>query len=1065
MKTAERHHFPPVGKTFSDFLSDLLTRLKQLQSRFTWDLQEENLDLESLSIRLQDHIELQLGQRGAAARSFSFLAYVRYLQGQPEEALSLLTQSEQTTKECYGEENERRLIVTYGDLAWLKYHTGDYQQSQSYWQKVQDILVCTQLGPEHPDPKDIAGPAAHRGLDSTRPQKVPEVSKTTSSLESLDLLDLVCFCFWVWSSSWKENYPVVKHPAGSSTGHHPEVFGEKAWTYLKFSRSYYPKAMKCFRKALELQAEDSEWNAGYAICLFRTEMTSEDAEQSSAIRQLRRALEITPDDGVLLSMLALKLSTYNCHQEAEDAVERALKIDPENPHVIRYIGKYLRNRGKTDSSIDLLKRALERTSQSAFIHHQLAMCYNIKKKSALQTRPYKKTEIDGEVQQWRRQCIDHLEKAISIKPSFDLARADLALMYGEEKNFTRAEELFQRGLQRLPEISEKGIRQVYHQRYGDYHYYHTKTEVKAITSYKEGLLLTPNTWEWNQCVKKLKQIAERRLREDEDDSQAYALLAQVAQAKGDKKKAAEFYESALDCDGNNSEFLSALCDLRLELNKQHLQVRCDLFPSNTPFCVSCSDAEDLHCRLEQLQSRFTWDLKNNDLELDDLNKQLLHDMELQLGQRGAMTHSYRNLAYVRYLQGQPEEALSLLIQSEQKTKECYGENERRLIVMYGDLAWLKYHTGDHQQSQSYWQKVQDILVEHPTQSPTVLHPEVYGEKAWTFLKLSKSYYDRAEECFCRALELQPEDCEFNNGYAIVLYRTEQHVLGPHAEASPAIKQLRRALEINPDDAVLLSMLALKLLYYQKHEEADRLVERALEIGPEDTQVIRYVAVYLRKKDQLDECIDLLKKVLANGSQSAFIHHQLALCYLRKKKDLLHNWSQGRRLERDVQQWRRLTIQHLEEAVLLKDSMSQAKAELALQHAEDYNMTRAHQLFDDVLEKMKEEFWSVHQVICRCYAEFCCYHTKQKDLAIIYYKKALEFSVDSSEKRHCIKKLKTMAERRLDRNPRDATAHGILGAVARAEGDWERAVECYQKALEEDGDNVEFLSALSHLQQL
>ena len=38
---------------------------------------------------------------------------------------------------------------------------------------------------------------------------------------------------------------------------------------------------------------------------------------------------------------------------------------------------------------------------------------------------------------WRRQCIQHLEEAVKIKPSFVLAMADLALLYGEEKEFSR----------------------------------------------------------------------------------------------------------------------------------------------------------------------------------------------------------------------------------------------------------------------------------------------------------------------------------------------------------------------------------------------------------------------------------------------------------------------------------------------------------------------------------------------------------------------------------------------------------------------------------------------------
>ncbi|CAI5660485.1 unnamed protein product [Oreochromis niloticus] len=66
-------------------------------------------------------------------------------------------------------------------------------------------------------------------------------------------------------------------------------------------------------------------------------------------------------------------------------------------------------------------------------------------------------------------------------------------------------------------------------------------------------------------ILKLKQIAEKRLSRNPGDGEALALLGQVARAEGNRKEAAEFYEEALNCDKDNEEYLSALCELRLEL--------------------------------------------------------------------------------------------------------------------------------------------------------------------------------------------------------------------------------------------------------------------------------------------------------------------------------------------------------------------------------------------------------------------------------------------------------------------------------------------------------------------
>uniref|UniRef100_A0A3P8QQJ0 Uncharacterized protein n=1 Tax=Astatotilapia calliptera TaxID=8154 RepID=A0A3P8QQJ0_ASTCA len=481
----------------SEDSSALLSRLQQLQCHFTWDLKLD-VDLETLSTRLQIDIDFHRSQCEGESCTYSLLAYVRYLQDQREEALSLLNQSEKTIRESYGDESEKRLIVTYGDMAWLKYHDGDFAQSQSYCQRVEDILV--------------------------------------------------------------------KYPTGSSGSLLPEVYGAQAWTYFKVSWSSLSKAIDCFHKALEVQRHDTEWNAGYAITLFCREQwflgNKQEDEESQATKQLRFALEINPNNAVLQCMLALKLTAYKKYEEADGLVKKALENDPDNPHVIRHSGNYLHNRNRLDEAIDVLKRGLRRGDQLPSFTCQLALCYKQKKIAEQRRGPFSNRE---EVRKWRRCCISHLEDAVEMKPSFVRAWAELALLYAEEGDLSRAEETLKHCLEKLPELKEKRVCQTIHQYYGDFHHYHTKNEAQAIAHYTKGLLIPLKKYEWRQCAQKLKQIAKRRRSRNPGDGEALALLGQVARAEGDRKEAAEFYEKALNCDKDNEEYLSALCELRLEL--------------------------------------------------------------------------------------------------------------------------------------------------------------------------------------------------------------------------------------------------------------------------------------------------------------------------------------------------------------------------------------------------------------------------------------------------------------------------------------------------------------------
>ncbi|XP_062382431.1 interferon-induced protein with tetratricopeptide repeats 5-like [Sardina pilchardus] len=475
--------------------SDIALRAKllQLECHFTWDLTKESADLSDLQTRLEEQIELDLGKKAGAIRSYCILAYVRYLQGFPDDALTNLLKSVEKGREYHGDDCERFLIVTYGNLAWLHYHRGSYSQSENYLEKLVGI---------------------------------------------------------------KE-----KFPTGSPTVVHPDVYGQKGWTYLKFTRKYYERAKQCFEKALELEPEESEWNAGYAIALYRTEDYNTRPEDSLAVRQLRRAIELNPEDAVLKVLLGLRLAVFKKHNEAGRLIEEALEMDPSNPHVIRYVGKYLRHSGSVDDSIALFKRAVERTNDSAFLHHQLALCYRSKKNDLFRTGGAwgKKREV----RQLIAQCIHHLQLATTLKSNFILAMADLALHYAENEEIARAEKMFQDTFKAATENHEKV--NVVHRFYGEFQQYHKKSEPLAIKHYKECLSLGFNTFEGSRSALSLKKMAEKRLDRDPTDGEAFGILGFIHRAEGEKRRALECYEKALQFDFNNDEYLSALCDLRLSL--------------------------------------------------------------------------------------------------------------------------------------------------------------------------------------------------------------------------------------------------------------------------------------------------------------------------------------------------------------------------------------------------------------------------------------------------------------------------------------------------------------------
>ncbi|KAK2911594.1 hypothetical protein Q8A67_003727 [Cirrhinus molitorella] len=431
-----------------------------------------------------------------------------------------LIQREQIQLEC----KEARVTRAYSSLGFIQYLYGNQQEALANLQK------SVEIAKEHYKDNDEVLIVTYGDLAWLH-YHMNAFSKCEDYLRELERI----------------------HKNSDGFGYTVEVLREKGWTFLKFSYKYSHAAKACFRQALEINPDDGDLNAGYAIALYRTTKNIPDSSDSPTIKQLERAIELNKDDAVLLLLLALMLQhnkdDRTISETAQKKVTMALKMSPENPHVIRYTAKFFRQLGNMDIAINLLEDALQATPNSAFIHHQLALCYK-NKKTFLERkhRMYGKAKFNvqesDEIHQYLDQCIYHLDRALFLKPSFVIATADLALHYGQLGSF-KAESLFGEAFKMAN--NEKNYLQAVHCIYGQYQLYYQRSEPLAFHHFMQGLRLQPETELGMVCEKKLKIMMQYRIKWQNilDDGVVCGIQGFIHEVKGEKLKAEELYERAL----------------------------------------------------------------------------------------------------------------------------------------------------------------------------------------------------------------------------------------------------------------------------------------------------------------------------------------------------------------------------------------------------------------------------------------------------------------------------------------------------------------------------------------
>ncbi|MBN3294937.1 IFIT5 protein, partial [Amia calva] len=337
-------------------------------------------------------------------------------------------------------------------------------------------------------------------------------------------------------------------PTASPSVLHREVHGEKGWSLLKFSPKHFEKAKECFGEALKREPNDEEWTKGYAFTLYYLEEAQRiPFQKSAAVTQLQKARIYNPKDAMIMVFLGSKYLHDNRTEDAKEYFDKAVEMSPYDPRIIRKVGKFLKKIGCVENTLEVLNNALQKFPDSASLHYQTALCYKLK------VIKMKKEKAD--YGQLVKLCILHLETAVCLNPSYIYHHLELASMYAESMDMQKAENLFQE-LFTKPNI-KPAQQQALHRYYGDFQYYHKKSESDAVEHYKKGQQIRNESHEREKCFTSLKKIAEINIKKNPHDKRHLEILGNIHILN-----AIASYEKALEVDPHEEDYNRVLTALR-----------------------------------------------------------------------------------------------------------------------------------------------------------------------------------------------------------------------------------------------------------------------------------------------------------------------------------------------------------------------------------------------------------------------------------------------------------------------------------------------------------------------
>ncbi|XP_075207780.1 interferon-induced protein with tetratricopeptide repeats 5-like [Anomaloglossus baeobatrachus] len=354
----------------------LKLRLLQLKCHFTWKLLLKDTDPDELEERLYDQHKFLVSKYKYMVNNF--LAYVMHLKGDYTKAILKLEKAEERIKENNPDGTDQNYLVTYGNYAWVYYYMKQYEDSQKYIDKVEQIYK------ELKGPQDVAQIYGEKGWSLLKfcGQYYEEAKQCFQKALELEPED----------PEWLTGYATV-------------VYRLEGFHGRKCAASDC-KSLELLRNAVEKNPRDPVVKALLALKL-------QGLNSYEGKKYIEEALKQAPSYPYLLRYVAIFYRRAEMVDEALRVLKSAVALIPTSPFLHHQIGLCYKKK--------------------------YFLC---KKQIFGNRNTYNRRMHLAELEDLLKNALLYFEKTLKCKKTYVYAHVDLANMYGEARENLKAEETF-----------------------------------------------------------------------------------------------------------------------------------------------------------------------------------------------------------------------------------------------------------------------------------------------------------------------------------------------------------------------------------------------------------------------------------------------------------------------------------------------------------------------------------------------------------------------------------------------------------------------------------------------